>query len=452
MVVPVVAVPSAGLDEPGACGRGYGPAFVCLLLRLVLEAGVSLRAAPRVLGVVSEALGLGLPAPHWTAVRLWLLRLGHAVRTAALAEADDWAWLVDHSVQVGKAKVLVILGIRLADLPPPGQCLRHQDLELIELLPAESWTRAQVDQALEKAVGRTGKPPRAIVDDHAVDLSGGGALFQERHPGTVEVYDTKHKAACLLKGRLEKLPRWQDFQRQLAQARCAVQQTELAFLAPPAPKPKARFMNLGPQLEWGGRVAAILRRPPPSVLGAASPARLQEKLGWVGGFEADLAEWSQWQRVADAAVEVVNTQGIGRGVARLLAERFPRRRTPGAPPADGQGEALCGSARGLAAELLRFVRSQERQAKPGERFPGSTEVLESCFGKFKHLEKQQSRGGFTQLLLGFGALLADLTTAAVRQAMQASRTADVRAWAASNLGTTVFAQRKLAYAGATENG
>jgi hypothetical protein len=421
---------------------------VCLALALVLGAGVSLRAVPRVLGAVGEALaplGLSLPVPHWTAVRLWLLRLGHAVRTAALAEADDWAWLVDHSVQIGKQKVLVILGVRLIHLPPPGQCLRHQDLELIELMPAESWTRAEVDQALERAVGRTGRPPRVIVDDHAVDLSGGVALFQGRHPQTAELYDTKHKAACLLKGRLEKDPRWQEFQRQVAQARCAVQQTELAFLTPPAPKPKARFMNLGPQLQWGGRVAATLRRPPGAVPGAVSPARLQEKLGWVGGFEADLAEWSQWQRVADAAVEVVNTRGIHKGVARRLAEQFPRRDATGP-------EALGGSARELAAELVRFVRSQERLAKPGERFPGSTEVLESCFGKFKHLEKQQSRGGFTQLLLGFGALLADLTTETVRQAMQASRTADVRQWAATTLGTTVFAQRKRAFASATESG
>ncbi len=439
------AMPPPDLDalhEPAAGGHGYGVAVVCLLLRLVLEAGVSLRAAPRVLEVVSEALGLALPVPHWTTGRLWLLRLGHAVRTAALAAADDWAWLLDHSVQIGKHKVLVIVGIRLIDLPAPGQSLRHQDLELIELMPEQSWTRAEVDAALEKAVERTGKAPRVIVDDHAADLSGGVELFRGRHPDTIEVYDAKHKAACLLKGRLEKNPRWQAFQTQLGQTRCAVQQTELAFLTPPAPKPKARFMNLGPQLAWGERVAAIVRQPPESVLAAVTPQRLQEKLGWVGGFESDLAEWSQWQQVVDVTVSLVDGRGIYKGVARLLAGQL-------SPP---HAPALCGSARRLAAELVRFVRSQERLAKPGERLPGSTEVLESCFGKLKQLEKQQSRGGFTQLLLGFGAFLADLTTETVREAMQASRTADVRAWAAQTLGMTLFAQRKLAFAGATESG
>ena len=117
-----------------------------------------------------------------------------------------------------------------------------------------------------------------------------------------------------------------------------------------------------------------------------------------------------------------------------------------------QLEALGDSAKKLCGELIDFVQTQECRVQPGERLPGSTEVLESCFGKFKYLEKQQSRGGFTHLLLGFGSLLAKLTTASVRTAMQASRSIDVRTWVAENLGLTLFAQRKAAFASATEDG
>ncbi|MGA2440042.1 MAG: hypothetical protein ABSH08_03720, partial [Tepidisphaeraceae bacterium] len=118
--------------------------MISLFLRLVLVAGVSLRGASRVLATISEAWGLAWAAPCWTTGRLWLLRLGHARLTAELTAADDWAWLIDHSVQIGQEKCLVILGIRLIDLPPRGRSLRHEDLELIALMPARSWTRAQV--------------------------------------------------------------------------------------------------------------------------------------------------------------------------------------------------------------------------------------------------------------------------------------------------------------------
>ena len=166
-----------------------------LFIRLVL-AGTSLRGAARVMALLAEALDWSLPVPHWTTGRLWLLRLGHAALSAAKDPGEDWAWLIDHAVQIGQEKCLVIVGLRLRDLPPPGQCLAPKDLELIAVLPRKSWTRQEVDDALEAATARTGVP-RVIVTDH------GGhpwrrELLQQRHPQTQEIYDAKH-AACVLK-------------------------------------------------------------------------------------------------------------------------------------------------------------------------------------------------------------------------------------------------------------
>jgi hypothetical protein len=409
---------------------------VCLFLQLVLVAGVSLRGASRVIQTLSQALGLELQAPHWTSGRLWLLRLGHAKLTAAKQRADDWAWLIDHSTQIGQEKCLVILGIRLCCLPPRGQSPRHQDMELIDLTPAKSWTAREVDAALENAVAAAGHVPRVIVDDHGADVHGGVERFRSRHRQTAEIYDIKHKAACLLKKRLQDNPRWQEFVTGIGQSRCLVQQTELAFLTPPAPKLKARFMNLGGQLAWGRRVLAMLGQSP----APSNAERLKQKLGWIEEFSDELTEWSQWQKVIDVAIQWVNTQGIYRGGAKQLERQITR--------LNGLGH----SARELAARLCDFVATQESQARPGERLIGSTEILESCFGKFKQLEKQQSRGGFTSLLISFGSQLIQLVPQTVRDMLQASKTKDVRQWASQNLGTTLFAQRKLAFQSATKSG
>lgn len=426
------------LDDEPLGQHGYGVNVISLFLRLVMN-GVSLRGGVRVLAVVAEALSLPLEIPDWTTGRLWLMRLGHAMLTMPLEQADDWAWLADHSVQIGQEKCLAILGIRLRDLPKAGECLQHRDLRLIALVPRTSWTRQEVADALEDAVQRTGVP-RVIVNDYGVDLHGGVQIFQQRHRQTKEVYDIKHKAACLLKQRLEKDARWQAFQRHVGQTRCAVQQTEMAFLVPPAPKPKARFMNLQPQLEWAEGVLDILRQPPAKVLQWASCERLQAKLGWLHEFAEDVSEWSHWQQVVNIAVEDVNCQGVSRRTATELDRAMPR------PFAYASTEAL-------AKDLVSFVRIQGHQTKPGERFPGSTEVLESCFGKMKELEKQQSRGGFTTLLVSFGAMLADLTSQTIEAALKHSRTKDVHEWCQNHLGTTLFGKRKLAFAeGATELG
>jgi hypothetical protein len=415
-------------DEPPG-QHGYGVATICLFIRLVL-AGVSLRGAARVLTLIDAAFGLNMDIPDWTTGRLWLMRLGHAMLTMPLQVADDWAWLIDHSVQIGQEKCLVVLGIRLSDVPAPGQSLRYQDMRLIALVPRTSWTRQEVDDALEAASQRTGVP-RVIVTDHGGDVLGGTQIFQERHPGTMEIYDIKHKAACLLKGRLEKNPRWQAFQRQVGQTRCAVQQTELGFLTPPAPQPKARFMNLQPQLAWADGVLEVLRSPPARVLQWTSAERLQAKLGWLKEFEKEVSEWSHWQAVVDLAVTHVNAQGLTRESAKDLDQQMPRQHQH-ASTAD------------LANELTTFVANEAEKTNVGERFPGSTEVLESCFGKMKELEKQQSRAGFTSLLLSFGALVANTTTEVIEAAMQHSGTAEVNRWCQENIGPTLFGKRRAA--------
>jgi hypothetical protein len=432
-------VPALDWDDEAPCGGGgYAVSVQCLCLRLVLQ-GVSLRGVPRVLTVVAEALGWDLPIPHWTTGRLWLLRLGHALLTMALEKAEDWAWLIDHSVQIGKDKCLVILGIRLSQLPQRGECLRHTDMHLVALTPRASWTREEVDHELEAASQRTGVP-RVIVDDHGVDIAGGVSFFQERHPETVEIYDAKHKAACLLKKRLEKNPQWQEFSQKTAQTRCAIQQTEMAFLVPPGPKPKARFMNLAPHLRWAENVLAVLQEPSAEVRKHVSPQRLEEKLGWLREFAGAVAEWSEWQTLVNVTVEYVDRQGLYRGVAKELRTAL-------------RGHQVHPSSQRLAGELLVFVVRQAHRAKPGERLPGSTEVLESCFGRFKQLEKQQARGGFTSLVLGFGALLAETATEVIKHAMEHSRTKAVFEWCRAKLGTTVFSKRKLAFAAsATKTG
>ena len=85
------------------------------------------------------------------------------------------------------------------------------------------------------------------------------------------------------------------------------------------------------------------------------------------------------------------------------------------------------------------------KAHAGELLPGSTEVLESCFGKLKSLEQGHSKSGFTGFVLSLCAVLAPNTADVVRQALEFSRTRDVLNWCHEKLGPSVQSKRKLAY-------
>lgn len=67
--------------------------------------------------------------PHATTGRMWLLRFGLHKLQRPKVKADDWVWIVDHAVQVGTEKCLLISGVRTSQLPPPGENLKLQHLE-----------------------------------------------------------------------------------------------------------------------------------------------------------------------------------------------------------------------------------------------------------------------------------------------------------------------------------
>jgi hypothetical protein len=115
---------------------------------------------------------------------MWLLRIGLAALLRPKVIADDWVWMIDHSIQIGSCKTLVILGIRLSEFPA-GRPLSHEDMHAIALVPMRNSTKQTMAACLEEAVARTGVP-RAILDDHGADLHGGVEIFRQAHPETSE--------------------------------------------------------------------------------------------------------------------------------------------------------------------------------------------------------------------------------------------------------------------------
>src|SRR5208337_2480304 len=96
----------------------------------------------------------------------------------------------------------------------------------------------------------------------------------------------------------------------------------------------------------------------------------------------------------------------------------------------------------LTAELSAFVRGQSQAAQLGERLVGSTEVLESVFGKWKMLEHQESLSGVTSLILSLGSLVGQWPLSRIKAALEATPVKHVVNWCREHLPPTVQSQRR----------
>jgi hypothetical protein len=183
--------------------------------------------------------------------------VGYYQLTREKQVAEDWVWIVDHTVQIGEEKTVLIVGLRLSCLPAVGQPLRHEEVEPITLEPVKESTGEVVYHQLKEVAKRTGVP-REILSDHGPDLSKGIELSCQGHPQTCAVYDIKHKTAALLKRELDQEPKWKGFIGQASQTKVSLQQTALAWLAPPNQRSKAR--SIGAKRFWSRAKARLKSR------------------------------------------------------------------------------------------------------------------------------------------------------------------------------------------------
>ncbi len=353
--------------------------------------------------------------PCFSTIRSWLLRVGCYALRRPLDRTLSWAWLIDHTVQIGSLKLLVILGCPLDQVPLEERASQLADWQLVALVPMEKSTGDAVEVELKKAAERTGVPAQ-IVSDQGGDLLKGIASFQSKHKDLVHVPDVAHCGANLLQKTWNDQPRWLQFLSELHKVGAKLRQTQAAYLLPPLQRPKARFMNIGAQLRFARRVLKLLDRPNPL-------AKAEQVYGWLREYRDDLAVWEREHALVQTTIQIVRFQG-------LHAQTLPQ-----LTAAWGEIGSRESSAR-IAEQLCDYVMTYQ-PTTANTRFVASTEVLESTFGKFKRLEGDQSRDGITGLALALGAIVGTCTDLDLKEALDSTTERNAQNWIKKNLGRTI---------------
>ena len=415
--------------------------LIGLFLQLVLRAAIGFRGAAAVLKILSLLFPTDELAPSPNGGQMWLLRLGLYELSRPKAQADDWVWIVDHTIQVGRGKCLVVVGVRLmaweakrADAERSA-ALEHQDLSVWKIEPVEKSDGPTVCRQLLELSQQTEVIPREILSDCGGDLQKGIGQFCDTHPQTAARKDIAHAAANAVKRELNDDATWAAFLKDASQAKTKMRQTQGAFLLPLDLKAKARWMNLEALLRWSRKVTEFVAAPR-SVPGVSwETDELEQQLGWIRSYQQPLAAWSRMLDVTGTSLKYIRAHGYHRHAQQELQVEL-------APWTDGEETA----ASRVARSLLNFVGEQSSDLPAGERLLGSSEVLESLIGKAKQLEGQQSKSGFTKMILGVAASVSEITEQTVQAALVAVKTRDVGQWIKQHLGISVQGQRTHAFA------
>jgi hypothetical protein len=397
----------------------------------LLSAPSPIRTTGSILQKIKSFLGMSVKMPSWYSIRLWLLKLGLFKLQQPKEMANDWIWIVDHSIQTGVEKCLVVLGIRAKDLPK-NRALGLSDVEPLAVMPVTTSDKTVVYTQLNEVAHVTGVP-YAIISDAGPDLKAGIDVYCAQNPyRTRHIYDVTHWIALQIKNLFEQDDSWMSFIEFTSLAQKFMRQTEVAALAPPNQRSKARYLNIDIIIRWAQRIMRLMESPD-RMQSMFNPDLIGRTLMWIIHFKDDIREWGEILDVAEAIKSTISKKGLYRGLRNDLSKVLA------AIPAEST------RAIELQDAVLSYAGSLEYKVHVGDRLPGCSDVIESLFGRFKHLEQQQSGSGFTQLLLALPALVGKKSRELLKQAMETVKVSELSLWLKENIGMSVQAKRKLVF-------
>jgi hypothetical protein len=423
-------------NDPNVFGHRFAASMVALSVNLANA--MPLRAVSKSLHIVMDALNISTLIPDRETITRWTKRIGvdklkQNQTLQRWKNHQDMIWIVDHSNQIGTQKALVILAIPASELPPSGQTLSLDALEVLAIEPGESWTRDDMRRTYQELADLVGRP-RFVLCDGAVELRESVDVLNDENHQVLVLRDFKHFAANRFESMIGRSETFREFQAAMGKTRCHIQQTELAHLNPPALKTKSRFMNIAPVISWAGMVLGVLDDPEAAESGVQDIEKLEKRLGWLREYRDHIESWKRCCEVIGWSLAWINTQGIQSQSGQLLDQHLTALR-----------DDHCDLSDRMQEKLVAFVTSSASQLNDGERSWLSSEALESVFGLFKRREGQQSRSGFTGLIASLPTLLYTWTASEVRSALRRTSMKDMADWVAKKVGTTLWSKRTQAF-------
>jgi hypothetical protein len=136
--------------------------------------------------------------------------------------------------------------------------------------------------------------------------------------------------------------------------------------------------------------------------------------------------------------EVIKTEGlssssVGEVRRRLLGKGCPDRR----------GERF-------RRDVLAAVAEQAKAIPKGKRYVGSTDVLESLFGKYKEVAERSPIPEVGASVLALPVFTAELTPELVKQALEQVSVSDVEEWLEREIGASARQKKQAVVAAADE--
>ena len=468
----------------------YPVFLIYLSIRQVCYGLTGFRGAQRCLEVFNELLPIQVPS--YSTIRLWTYRLGLYLLQRPLEYLTDRIFILDMTIELGSAKCLLILSARQSHLEHSGFCLSHKDVEILSMEVFFSSSGEKIAQCLEEVSVRAGKPVQ-IISDQGSDIKKGVEIYRSKHREVVYIHDLSHQIALFVKQILHDDTMYKNFNTSCSETRQVLQQTPFNFLKPPPQRSLARYHHIAPRIEWAENIQnyyekgdfslidrsyrlsmdsllkdvtcpeweelqplankafpdmetfdnALRKVLPEDVLkeyqtdlhkiASLGRQKFEEKLDWLPLYQSDVDEYKEMVEVIEKAEIQLKHKGLHNQSVEDLRKQFDKRE-------------LSSKAVKLKDQIVDYMEQNSQDLPEKESRLVSSDIIESIFGKYKHVHHESPLKEIGQMLLMIPLFVTNISIEMVKEAMVTIKTIDVEKWAEDTFGPSSFARRREAFA------
>jgi len=350
---------------PSKVANHHFPAeMIALAVFIVVHANGSLRCAAKTVAYFATLMGWEYTQPSHATVDNWTRRLGLYALDHLKQKSGRYVAIIDESIQIGREKCLLLLGVKLSDEQSHFAPLALSEVEVLGVEVQNSW---KADEVAEFISGRLGQHPdidlQYMVSDQGTNLLGAFAKL-----GLAAVADCTHVIMNALKKLLAQHVPLQEISAFMGTYRRQNTMSERSYLCPPTLRDKDRFLRIFVILDWVGRLDSYWPKLPPAHQQTLKYLRTQPVLEL-------LATLRQIRRVVSMATGIVKVSGINRQSYQAWAGRLAQYRAD---------TTLCSMAEQLVDVIEQYFADHKWLLSQHDRLLCCSDIIETAFGHYKN--------------------------------------------------------------------
>ena len=314
---------------------------------------------------------------------------------------------------MGSQRLLLLLGVDLTSYDF-AQPLTFADIEVLGLVVKrrKSWTAECIVEILRQRI-----LPHSQIDYMVCD-GGPNLRSAAQRLGLVCIDDIGHAVGRALKRHYSARPDFEAFIEKCVHLRRYNTINSDSHLRPPKLRGTARFMNLSGLVEWGYKLLAVLDgKTGPRHKKKIFTDQHRAKVAWLEDYRPMITKLHRTMKVLDNILRALKAEGLSEQTVDWALKRL------------GSNDTTAGLHSGVYRQIKSYLKTQLCQCRAlnKEAVICSTDIIESCFGKYKYWAGKQTNTTYLCAeIASYGIERIDYGL--VKRAMEGTRLCELKKW------------------------